>query len=46
MKENPGGPAEEVSEVVVNQQMTSALKCNDKFPIFLRAVIAPAFFKN
>lgn len=46
MEENPDASAEEVSEVVVNQQMASALKSNDKIHIFLRAVITPAFFKN
>jgi translation initiation factor 5 len=46
MKENPDASAEEAAEVVVNQQMASALKSHEKIHIFLKAVITTNFFKN
>uniref|UniRef100_A0A7S3V5E2 W2 domain-containing protein n=1 Tax=Chaetoceros debilis TaxID=122233 RepID=A0A7S3V5E2_9STRA len=46
LKNNPDASAAETAEVVVNQQMASALKSQDKVRIFLRAVLTPAFFKN
>lgn len=46
MKENPGASPKDISEVVVNQQMASALKSHDKVQIFVRAVITPNFFKD
>ena len=46
MKENPDASADEIAEVVVNQQMASALKSHDKVHIFLRAVITSDFFKK
>ena len=39
MKENSDASPIEVAEVVVNQQMASALKSHDKIHIFLRAII-------
>jgi translation initiation factor 5 len=46
LKENPEASAEETAEVVINQQMASALKSHEKIHIFLCAVITPNFFKN
>jgi translation initiation factor 5 len=47
MKDNADASAGEVAEVVVNQQMASALKSHDKINIFLRAVITSSEdFKN
>lgn len=46
MEENPSASADAISEVVVNQQMASALKSHDKVHIFVRAAITPAFFTN
>ncbi len=46
MKDNSLTSADEIAEVVVNQQMASALKSTNKTNIFLRAVITPDYFKN
>jgi len=46
MKDNSLASADEIAEVVVNQQMASALKSTNKVHIFLRAVITPDYFKN
>lgn len=46
LKENPKAKSTEIAEVVVNQQMASALKTHDKVQIFLRAVITPNFYKE
>jgi len=46
LKQNPDSTAAEVTEVVVNQQMSSALKSHDKMLIFMRAAITPSFFKE
>lgn len=46
LKENPKAKHAEVAEVVVNQQMSSALKTHDRLQIFLRAVITPSFYKE
>jgi len=46
LKENPKATPDEIAEVVVNQQMASALKSQDKVHIFARAVITPDFFKE
>ena len=46
MKENPLASPTEVAELVVNQQMASALKSHDKIHIFIRSVLTPSYFKN
>mmetsp|Transcript_26934 Transcript_26934/g.48983 ORF Transcript_26934/g.48983 Transcript_26934/m.48983 type:complete len:416 (-) Transcript_26934:185-1432(-) len=46
MKENPKASPAEVAELVVNQQMASALKSHDKVHIFVQAAITTDFFKN
>lgn len=46
MKNNPDASSDDIAEAVVNQQMASALKSQDKVNIFLRAFLTPAFFKN
>jgi len=46
MEQNPGASPNEISEVVVNEQMASALKSFDKINIFIQAAITPNFFKN
>lgn len=47
MGDNPDASPKEVAEVVVNQQMASALKSHDKVHIFVRAAISPTdFFKK
>lgn len=46
MKENPDASASDISEVVINEQMASALKSHEKIHIFVRAVITSDFFKN
>jgi translation initiation factor 5 len=46
LADNPDASAEEISEVVINQQMASALKSHDKVHIFVRAAITSSFFKN
>ena len=46
LSENPNAPPEDIAEVVVNQQMASALKSYDKVHIFIRAAITLDFFKN
>lgn len=46
IKSNPDASSSEIAEVVVNQQMASALKSHDKVHIFLRAFLTPTFFKN
>ena len=43
---NPDARPAEITEVVTNQQMASALKSHDKIHIFIRAAISPMFFKN
>lgn len=44
--ENPDASPEDLSELMINQQMASALKSHDKIHIFIRAAITPLFFKN
>jgi translation initiation factor 5 len=46
LEKNPDASAEEIVEVVTNQQMSSALKSHNKVLIFLRAAITPMFFKK
>lgn len=46
LEENPDASADDIVEVVTNQQMASALKSHDKVLIFLRAAITPMFFKK
>merc|ERR1712238_366226 len=46
MEEHIDATPSDVSEVVVNQQMASALKSHDKMQIFARAVITPQFYKE
>lgn len=46
MQGNPNASVAEVSEVVVNQQMSSALKSHDKVHILMRAIITPSFYKE
>ena len=46
LEENPEASADDIIEVVTNQQMASALKSHDKVQIFVRAAITPMFFKN
>jgi len=46
MNSNPDAKAAEVAEVVVNQQMSSAVKTHDKVQILIKAIITPAFFKE
>jgi len=46
MQENPDASPSEIAEVVVNQQMASALKSHDKVHIFTRAAITPDFYKE
>lgn len=46
IQENPDASSDEIAEVVVNQQMASALKSHEKVHIFLTAVITTNFFKN
>merc|ERR1712176_455346 len=43
--DNPDACPKEILEVVVNQQMASALKSFDKVHIFVRAAITSDFFK-
>ena len=43
---NPDASVGDISEVVTNQQMASALKSHDRVSIFIRASITPQFFKN
>jgi len=46
LEENSEASADEIIEVVTNQQMASALKSHDKIHILVRAAITPMFFKN
>jgi len=46
LNDNPNATAAQVAEVVVNQQMSSALKSHDKVHILLRAIITPTFYKD
>lgn len=46
LEDNPEASADDVVEVVTNQQMASALKTHDKIQIFVRAAITPMFFQN
>jgi translation initiation factor 5 len=46
LDENPEASADDIVEVVTNQQMASALKAHDKIHIFVRAAITPMFFQN
>jgi len=46
IKGNPNAGAAEVAEVVVNEQMSSALKSHDKVQILIRAVITPSFYQE
>jgi translation initiation factor 5 len=43
---HPDAKPAEVTELVTNQQMASALKSHDKIYIFVRAAFTPLFFKN
>jgi len=43
---NPTATPSQVAEVVVNQQMSSALKSHDKVHILLRAILTPSFYKE
>jgi len=43
---NPSAPPSELLELVVNQQMASALKSFDKIHIFIRAAITPDFWEK
>jgi len=46
IKANPNAGAAEVAEVVVNQQMSSAVKSHDKVQILIRALITPSFYQE
>lgn len=46
LESNPESSADEIVEVVTNQQMASALKAHDKIHILIRAAITPQFFKS
>jgi len=46
LEENPEASADDIVEVVTNQQMASALKTHDKIQIVVRAAITPMFFQN
>lgn len=46
MEEHIDASPSDVSEMVVNQQMASALKSHDKMQIFARAVITTQFYKE
>mmetsp|Transcript_54403 Transcript_54403/g.80728 ORF Transcript_54403/g.80728 Transcript_54403/m.80728 type:complete len:400 (-) Transcript_54403:432-1631(-) len=46
MADNPNASVKDIVEVVVNQQMASALKSFDKVHIFVRASITLDFFKK
>jgi translation initiation factor 5 len=43
---SPDATPAEITELVTNQQMASALKSHDKIHIFVRAAITAQFFKN
>lgn len=43
---NPDASPDDVTEVVVNEQMASALKTHDKIHIFVRAAFTPNFYKE
>jgi len=42
---NPDAPVKEINEIVLNEQMASALKSHDKVHIFAQAALTPDFFK-
>lgn len=44
--DNPDAAADDIAEVVTNQQMASALKSHDKVHIMVQAAITPDFFKQ
>jgi len=46
IKNNPTATATQVAEVVVNQQMSSAVKSHDKIHILIRATITPSFYRE
>lgn len=46
MQDNPNATASQIAEVVVNQQMSSAVKSHEKVHILMRAIITPSFHKN
>jgi len=46
MKENVDADVIDIVELVKNQQMSSALKSNERIHIFMYSVITPDFFKN
>jgi len=46
LEEKPEASADELVEVVTNQQMSSALKSQDKVYILVSAAISPNFFKK
>lgn len=46
LESNPDASPDDVTEVVVNEQMASALKTHDKIHIFVRAAFTPNFYKE
>lgn len=46
MQDNPNANVSEIAEVVVNQQMSSAVGSHEKVHILMRAIITPSFHKN
>jgi translation initiation factor 5 len=46
MKEDPEMKVDDITELVKNQQMASALKSNERIHVFLYSVITTDFFKN
>ena len=46
MTETPNASTSEIVDIVINQQMASALKSHDRIHIFLRSVLTPDFFKR
>jgi len=46
MKENPDASPGDIAEVIINQQMASALKSHDKVHILVRSVLDENFYKE
>lgn len=46
LDDNPNASPMDIAEVVINQQMASALKSHDKVHIYVQAAITNDFFKN
>lgn len=46
LSENPDASPSTIAEKVVNEQMASGLKSQDKIHIFIRAAFTPDFFKH